>query len=348
MTRSAHSGGRQRGFSLPGLALALALGAMAAIWASNRQVQRIEDAAARATGVWLTQVRLALAQALSRHFDALVQGKPPRSPQGAPLFARPLAPTLGELQAAGFLPAGFPARSALGFGVRLRIVRSPGCPKAPCRLDGLVYSARPLFKKGTQAPDPVGMAAVIEAAGGYGGAVWPDTPGRLRGAAFNFANPPAPGAPAHAPGTLALWAGEGPQAAQPDLDRYVRIGDTRDPMLQGHLSVANSAVVNGYLTLRSRAEEGQYCDVAVGTMANSGRGDLLTCQSNVWRPASGGFGGAYSTNYPLGCRHYTGVSTANPRTGACSCPAGYQGVIVSAGGKWTETEGWTTGYVCVR
>jgi hypothetical protein len=42
------------------------------------------------------------------------------------------------------------------------------------------------------------------------------------------------------------------------------------------------------------------------------------------------------------------VSTANPRTGACSCPAGYSAVIVSAGGKWTDTEGWTTGYVCVR
>lgn len=344
MSRGAHPL-RQRGFSALGLTLALALTAMAAIWASNQQVQRIEDAAARSAGIWLTQIRQAMAGVLSAHFTALAKGEAPRNAQGKPLFADSLAPAMDELRAAGFLPADFPDRSALGFAARLRIVRGPACPGDQCRLDGLVHSAQPVLKTGTQSPDLIGMAAIIEAAGGYGGAVWPGAPGRLRGAAFNFANPLA-GGPAHAPGTVALWAGAG--AGEPDLDRFVKIRDTRDPQLQGALSVASSVAVGTHLSVGARATEGRYCGVANGTMATSARGELLTCQANAWTQASGSFGGAYSHNYPLGCYHYSGVSTANPRTGACSCPAGYSAVIVSAGGKWTDTEGWTTGYVCVR
>ncbi|WP_454697062.1 prepilin [Achromobacter aegrifaciens] len=319
---------------------------MTAIWASGQVVQRIEDAAARATGVWLTQIRLAVTEVLARHSVILAKGEVPRSEQGVPLFANPLAPTLGELRGLGLLPADFPERSSMGFSAQIRIARSQACPGERCRMDGLVYSATPLLKTGTQSIDLTGIAAVIDAAGGYGGAVWPATPALVRGAAFSFANPVASGGPAYAPGTLALWAGAG--AGGPDMERYVRIRDTRDPQLQGELSVASSAQVGSYLKVGARASAGQQCGVANGTMATSEQGELLTCQSQVWAQASGGFGGAYSINYPLGCYHYTGASTANPRTGACSCPAGYKDVIVSAGGKWTETEGWTTGYVCVR
>lgn len=336
----------QLGFSLPGLVVALALSAMAAIWASGQVVQRIEDAAARATGAWMTQIRLAVVELLARHAAVLAKGEAPRSEKGDPLFADPLAPTVGELRGVGLLPADFPDRSAMGFAAQIRIVRPQACPGERCRVDGLLYSDTPLVKTGTQSPDLTGIAAVIEAAGGYGGAVWPASPGLVRGAAFSFANPLASGGPAYAPGTLALWAGAG--AGGLDPDRYVRIRDTRDPQLQGDLSVASSAQVGSYLKVGARASAGQQCGFANGTMATSEQGELLTCQSQMWGPASGGFGGAYSVNYPLGCYHFSGTSTANPRTGACSCPAGYQAVIVSAGGKWTEMEGWTTGYVCVR
>lgn len=336
----------QEGFSLVGLALALALTAMAAIWASNQLAQRIEDAAARSTGVWLTQIRLAVAGVLSSHYADLARGEAPRNSQGVPLFADSSVPAMGELRRAGFLPADFPDRSPMGFAAQVRIARAPACPSAPCRLDGVVYSDQPLLKKGTQIPDLIAMAAVIDGAGGYGGAVWPGAPGRVRGAAFQFANPLAPGAPAYAPGTLALWAGGG--AGGPDLDRFVKIRDTRDPNFQGALSVASTVSVGSYLSVGALASPGAHCGLANGAMATSPQGELLTCQANIWTQASGGFGGAYSMNSPLGCYHYTGVSTANPRTGACSCPVGYSPVIVSAGGKWTETEGWTTGYVCVR
>lgn len=332
----------QHGFSLPGLVVALALSAMAAIWASGQVVQRIEDAAARAAGVWLTQIRLAVVEVLARHSAVLAKGDVPRSEKGDPLFADPLAPTVGELRGVGLLPADFPERSAMGFAAQIRIARSQACPGERCRVDGLVYSATPLIKTGTQSPDLTGIAAVIEAAGGYGGAVWPASPGLVRGAAFSFANPLASGGPAYAPGTLALWAGTG--AGGLDLDRYVRVRDTRDPQLQGELSVASSAQVGSYLKVGARASAGQQCGVANGTVATSEQGELLTCQSQVWAPASGGFGGAYSLNFPFGCNR----TMVNPRTGACSCPGGYTAVAVSGRDDWNEAMGRTTGYVCVR
>ncbi|WP_447918888.1 prepilin [Achromobacter aegrifaciens] len=318
---------------------------MAAIWASGQVVQRIEDSAARAAGVWLTQIRVAVAELLARHFAVLAKGEVPRNEHGGPLFADPLAPTLGELRGQGLLPADFPDRSAMGFSAQIRIARASACPGERCRMDGLIYSATPVVKTGTQSPDLTGIAAVIDAAGGYGGAVWPAMPGLVRGAAFSFANPLAPGTPAYAPGTLALWAGGG--AGGQDMDRYVKIRDTRDPQLQGELTVASSAKVGSYLKVGARAIAGQHCGVETGTMATSEQGELLTCQSEVWRPASGSFGGAYSLNFPFGCQDPGGKSTANPRTGACSCPGGYKPVAVSGRDDWSETAGRTTGYVCV-
>lgn len=339
---------RQSGFSLAAMAVALAITAAIAIWASNEVVHGIEAAAARSTGVWLTQIRLAVAGVLARHFDVMAKGEKPVNSQGLPLFVDALRPTLAELRSHGHLPADFPNQSAMGFGAEIRIARAPACPGETCRIDGVVYADKPLLKKGTQVPDQIGMASVIEAAGGYGGAVWPEAPGQLRGAAYSFPNPLAPGAPTYAPGTLALWAGAGAGSGQADLSAYVKMRDTRDPDLQGALSVAADVHAGTYLTVGARETPGHFCGVASGTLASSDQGELLACQSSVWMQASGGFGGAYSMNWPLGCFHYTGASTANPRTGQCSCPDGYASVIVSAGGKWTETEGWTTGYVCVR
>lgn len=343
---------RQGGFSLGGLALALALTSIIAIWASNQVVQRIEDAAARSTSVWLSQVRQAMATVLSRHFEVLAKGEAPLDGGGARLYADPFAPTVAELRTQALLPADFPERGAMGFGAQITVFRGSQCPGERCRIDALVHSARPLLKAGTHLPDLIGMATVIEAAEGYGGAVWPQATGLVRGAAFRFPNPPVPGAPAYASGTVALWVGAGAGVegtpAMPDLDPFVRIGDPRDPLLQGALTVASSVTAGGYLSVGARGEAGHPCNVPTGTIANSHDGGLLTCQAGLWRRPSGGFGGAYSVNHPLGCRHYSGASTANPITGQCSCPPGFWAVIVSAGGKWTETEGWTTGYVCVR
>lgn len=334
----AGSAARARGFALAEMALVLALAMLAAIWASARLARQAEDAAAQAAGRWLAQVRQAAAQMLEQHFETLEPG------QGAPGFADAEAPTLAELRAAGLLPQGFPDRSALGWGARVRVVRAAACPGEHCRLDALVHGDRPQLKPGTQEVDVVAMAGVMQAAGGYGGAVWPESPAELRGALFRFPNPPSPGAAAHPPGTVAAWAG----LARAQAGRYVRMRDARDPDLQGGLSVAGSVYAGGFLVVQGRAAAGSRCGEP-GAVARTETGALLSCAGGVWNPPDGGFGGAYAVSYPWGCRQPGGRSTANPRTGQCSCPAGYTPVVVSAGLiHWAETESWTTGYVCVR
>lgn len=335
----------QRGFALAELALAVALTTMILVWAASRIVHEVDDAAARATGVWLLELKRGMDNMLRQHFADLAEGVAPVDQAGLPLYADPLAPRLAELKAQGHLPSGFPESGAIGGGAAIRILRDARCPEAGCRLDALVHQAEPLLAGGA-APDLMRIAAAVGAAGGYGGAA---TATRVRGANFDFPNPPAPGMAPLAAGTLAAWAALGTA----EYDLFVRMRDTRDPDLRGPLSVAGSVSTGGrlrtdeFLSLGGIAAAGAACPEA-GLVARDPDSTLLVCRKGAWLPADTGFGGAYAYNNRYGCAHYSGVSTANPRTGTCACPAGYRAIIVSAGGKWTETEGWTTGYVCVR
>ncbi|HYG44828.1 MAG TPA: prepilin [Bordetella sp.] len=327
--------------------MAVALASMILVWSANRLVHQVDDAAGRAAGVWLLELKRGLDNMLRQHFDSLAEGVPAQDENGLPLYANLFAPQLAELKAHGHLPAGFPETGALGGGVAIRILRDARCPGEGCRLDALAYGTAPVLVADGTAPDLMRIGAAVEASGGYGGSA---TATQVRGANFGFANPPAPGMPALAVGTLAVWAGFGTA----EYDLYVRRRDTRDPDLQGELSVAGPIAAAGrlhtdeYLSLGGIATAGAACPVAGGLLARGADGTVLGCRQGTWAMVGGNFGGAYASNNRYGCAHYSGRSTANPLTGSCSCPAGYAAVIISAGGKWTETEGWTTGYVCVR
>jgi len=333
----------QHGFALLELAIATAVTSMVVIWAASKWVQQVEDAAAQTTGVWLLEIKRAMDGMLALHFDSFASGTAPLDASGQPLYADGWAPTLSELKARGHLPTAFPERSALGLQVGIRVMPSIDCPGDRCRLDALAYTLAPLVGRGSTAPDAMRIAAVMMATAGYGGSITAKAPNRLRGAAFDFANP-LPGGQLLVPGTLAVWSGlEG--AAQA---RFVRMRDTRDPHLQGGLSVAAAVSSGGrlsageHLWLKETVRPGTRCEQP-GLFGREQGGALLSCLGGVW-VNEGGFGGAYATNNRYGCRHYSGVSTVNPRTGGCSCPSGFTAVLVSAGGKWTETEG----FICVR
>ena len=249
---------RQEGFALLELTLAVALGSMILIWAANRLVHQVDDAAGRAAGVWMLELKRGLDNMLRQHFDSLAEGVPALDANGLPLYADLLAPRLAELKAHGHLPVAFPETGALGGGVAIRILRDARCPGAGCRLDALAYGAGPVLLADGSAPDLMRIGAAIEAAGGYGGTA---TAARLRGANFDFPNPPMPAMPALAPGTLAVWAGLGTA----DYDLYVRRHDTRNPQLRGDLSVAGAMSAAGrlhtdeYLSLGGVAVAGAAC-----------------------------------------------------------------------------------------
>lgn len=324
-----------------------AVTSMAVLWAANRLVAQVEDAAAQSTGVWLLEIKRAMDGMLALHFDSLAGGVLPQEASGRLLYVDAWAPTLAELKAHGHLPLAFPEFSPLKLVVGIRIMRSVDCPGDGCRLDAVVYTQTPLVLRGSATPDAMRIAAVTMATAGYGGSVTTEVPGRLRGAAFDFANP-LPGSTPLAAGTLAVWSG----LAGATQARFLRMRDGRNPDFQGSLSVAAAVSSGGrlsageHLWLKGKARQGGMCEHA-GLFGSDHNGALLSCLGGVW-VNEGGFGGAYALNNQYGCRHYSGRSTANPRTGACSCPSGFTAVLVSAGGKWTETEGWTEGFVCVR
>lgn len=332
---------RQKGLALLELAVAAALAVMLVVWAASLLANRAEDARAEAAGRWLLAIRSAAIDMALTQFDALAGVSPPPSD-----YADLHAPTLDELKRAGHLAADFPLLSPFGQPASVRVLAGGSCPGDDCRPDVLVTTLAML--PGAAAPDPALTGQVLLSAQGYGGAVHPQSPDRLRGALFDLPNPPEGAAGPYPVGTVAVHGG-----GETGLyARFVRMRDRRDPDLQGGLGVredvraGGDVIVGGALAMPSSAMPGDACGEA-GRFSRTAAGALLSCQSGRWAMEGGGFGGAYSLNNRYGCRNYTGQSTANPRTGGCSCPAGYRAVIVSEGGKWTETEGWTTGFVCV-
>lgn len=332
----------QTGFALLELALALALTSMLLIWSADRVVHQIDDVASRAHGVWLLELKRGLDTFLTRHYESLADGLPPVNAQGQPIYADPFAPQLAELRAQGHLSAGFPDAGALGHGVAIRILRDAGCPDAGCRLDALAYGNQPVSVTGG-APDAMRLGGVLEAVGGHGGSATAD---RIKGAGFNFPNPPVPGMPTLAPGTLAVWAG----FSSSDYDLYVRRRDARDPDLQGPLTVAGGVSTQGrlhageYLSVGGTASAGTVCPAGNGGLfARGAAGGLLECRHGRWANLGGAFGGAYVTTGSSTCGAY---AHANPVTGNCSCPAGYTAVRVSTD-PWSPDGTLSTAYICV-
>lgn len=342
---------RADGFALLELVVAAALASLLAVWAADRLMREVNDAAERRSGVWLREVRAALAAMLDTNAAALIRGDPRIVSGGATAYANAFAPTLDELKAQGHLPAGFPAASVTGITVRFHVMRHGACPGPGCRLDAVAYTARPiLLAAGRDMPEPDTdrIAGLLMAAGGHAGSVRPDGPRRLQGASFDFANPLAGGGPLLPVGTIALWAGFDPGPERP----YLRLGDTRNPRFAGDvgvggdLSVRGRVTAEGYLLIGGRASSGAAC-APDGLLARDDQGGVLNCVAGRWSSPSG-FGGAYSYNRFYTCYDYTLASTANPRTGKCNCPPGYRAIRVSSGGTWDDMPGWTEGYVCVR
>ena len=366
MTGRARSPGALRthaGFALVELTLVLALVTLAAIWAIQSEVARVRDAAATAAGVWLLEIRNGVQQMLGAHFDDLTRRQSPGDAQGQRLFQDPLRPTLAELKHAGHLPMSFPERSALGFGADIALVVSPGCPKETCRLDALVMAERAMQVDGRE--DWSTTASAIMAMQGWGATVTRRDPGRFRGANVGLPNPLRSDLPPRPVGTLAAWAG---------LDRastrnYLRVGDDRDPQFKGNVTVAGK--VDGQaLSSRGRidaqgrvsagellAQDGMRVLAQVqpgaschenGVVSRTASGQIVACVGGTWQTPTDGFGGAFGRNTVHGCAVIGGEWMRNPRTGDCSCPAGYKAVPIAQGAAVESQDGYTRGYVCMR
>ncbi len=95
---------------------------------------------------------------------------------------------------------------------------------------------------------------------------------------------------------------------------------------------ASTFQVAGVVTLNSACPSGTADN---GRVARTVDGALLSCQSGVWKKATGTIGGDVGGMYTIGT--FSGACiTPNPATGSCSCPPGYAGYISGFGWSWSQ------------
>jgi type II secretory pathway pseudopilin PulG len=336
----------QQGFAILELMVAAILTTLLAVWAGNTLVNKINDAGAQASAVWMLAVKQSALGYMQRYAGVLTQTDPAAvlSGQG---YADWAAPQLTELKADGLLSPGLPEFISPGGGASIRLIRSGACPGASCRLEAIVYSNTPFLSAGKQQVDEQMVAQWMMAAQGWGGSVTRAQPHLVRGSAFEMPNPPVPGNVLPA-GTVAL-AITSEQLGQLD---FLRVGDARDPDFRGTATVAGNISthsdlhVQQYLHLGAQASLQEPCEVDAA-VARETNGGLLVCRGNIWRPAGRTGSGGYSVNLLYGCQTKSGSSTENPITGTCACPAQSVSVLISDSGPQVFPEGRTMGYLCI-
>ena len=337
---------RQQGYALLELTLAALIATLLAVWGAGILANRINDGAAQSSAAWMAMVKNAVQAYIERYDQALLtaSGTTELAHKG---YANWSAPSVAELKADGLLSAGFPERGTGGLSIAVVLMRRDSCGAGACRLEALVHSTQAMVRRGHV--DEQMIAQWLLAAQGWGGVVSRLRPDHVGGASFGYSNPPVTGMDALPVGTLAMAVTTG-QLAHPD---YLRVRDERDPDFRGSASIAGDLKTEGSLSIKNYltigAEEAAFTSCSQnGAVARQSFGGLLICRGSSWRQAGGGGGGGFSVNTLYGCRTSSGSSSANPATGACSCPPGFAMTTISDSGSHPPPEGRTVGYLCVE
>ncbi len=248
---------RQRGnalvFALLGLLIS-ALGA-AGVIEGNRLQARHEAGNGEAT--ILDNLRVAVNNAI---FDGLgpIQDGAAFSKNGVTITPIEVdgqlvwQPRVLQLAAMGYLPAGWTATTSTLNDAPYAIAFSrvpAGCVAAACNIEGHVVLMGPIHERtGGSDSDGAVIGPILARIGSDSGVSLPMDPAQIQGFGntWTLANPVA-GQPA---GVVAVRVGTASSA----FGQFVRIGDTRDPNLQGKLSVAGDTLFgNGATTSEFRS-----------------------------------------------------------------------------------------------
>jgi len=282
---------RQAGVFLLELGLALMLALIAATWAGAHVMQAVRDGQAEATGNYLLAIKGAMDGAIAGNFHAYARGLPLANADGSPRFADPMVPTLAELRTLGHLPNSFPNTTPAGQSVLIQVRRdATRCPGVGCRVEALIHTST-AFRGASGDIDYQAAALAVSAMEGWGGAAWFDQPGKIRGTAFTQDNPVS----SSAGGIVGVMA----MLDTSMWNQFVRMGDDRDPALQGNLSVVG-ATSTQRLGIRESVEPNSACiptnfanaaNPALTPVsltdnveyAKTTTGGLATCVGGAWR-----------------------------------------------------------------
>lgn len=233
------------------MSLALIIASMAAYGTLREVVRSQAMRAADTEADTLALYRQALQDYVDENYGALQFGNPVTK-NGVTLavgtgVGQSMQPSVANLRNMGYLNAGFADVTLVVDGGVFRnvIQRQPaGCVGNACNVVGLAYIDTPITVRGGGADtDSIVLGQMLTRLGGLGGISVEGSTANVtaNGAGWTWPNPVA-GNPA---GVIAARFGFGSSV----FAGYVRMNDTRDPNLQGPLTVAGPVTINNNLTV---------------------------------------------------------------------------------------------------
>ena len=302
-SRASAGGNRQRGnavvFALLGLLIS-ALGAVGVIQGNRLQAKH---EAGNGEATILDNLRSAANNAIFEGMGLIQSGAAfgkggvtitPVDVDGALVWR----PTVPQLVAMGYLPAGWTATTSTlnDAPYTIAFTRVPaGCAAAACNIEGHVVLEGPI-RSGPSDSDGAVIGPILARIGADSGVSLPMDPAHIQGFGKTWSmDNPVSGQPA---GVVAIRVG----TASSGFGQFVRIGDTRDPSLLGNLTVAGNTLFGDGTThseFRSALQvDGQPVDVrdASGAACVSLRPDgvvdiqcsgSLSATTGVFHDASG-------------------------------------------------------------
>ncbi len=193
------------------------------------------------------------------------------------------APTIANLIALGYLNPSFSAQSTYSNGstapgnYQVRLSRIPaGCELVAvttCDIEGFAFVDQPITVKGSTDPDGPSIAAIMKPLGGNGGFSLNVNSAVVNGVGGGWTTPnPIAGNPA---GTVVAKFGYGSSG----LSNFVRMNDTRDPNLQGNLTVLGNTKSATYVTDIKTVNSA----CSVPNAIASGTGSVMVCTNGTWQ-----------------------------------------------------------------
>lgn len=338
---------RALGFTAVELVVVLTVIALMAAGLARWVAVYQRDARGKAIGETLATVHNALEDYGMRYRNQLLSAAT-STPQAVTGVAVVTAPTLAELHALGHLQVLVAPTVPRAGTLTLRVgVMPTGCTPPGCALSYLSYLAGPLREFDNDQVAVRVLDAATRAAGGRAGSSEAFAPDRLRGLGGQWDAPnPVPGGVV---GILAMVS----SSADLGQDAYVRIHDTRDPNLQGNLTVAGTiagstltvtqtAAIGGSLTVASSAAVGATLTAAAVNVAGTltvGQGGAfggpVTLGSNLSVAGSVSVTGPVAADRLIPRGSYA-LLTACPAAeeGAIANRQGGNGMVVCLGGFW--------------
>jgi hypothetical protein len=213
----------QRGSFLVEFSVALILSAIVGIYASNQLQQAADDSTAAATGVYLDNLAQAGQRYILKHYSTLSA-----TSGDVPDVANDLVPTIPELITMGRLPPAFPTTTPTRQAAQINLTKS-SCPGPSCQIIATACLTSGLTVRGKTREDLATTAMV--AMQGRGGRSHADAPAVIRGPSLTASNPMG--------AVNAIVCGQSLVDAGL-YDTFLRMGDDRDPILRGGLTVTGT------------------------------------------------------------------------------------------------------------